>query len=68
MNYSELQCTSNFSFLRGASHPEELVEQAAAFGYRAIGVTDRNSVAGIVRAIQLPGEQVYNFFRVAGWI
>src|ERR1700729_421411 len=50
MKYSELQCTSNFSFLRGASHPEELVEQAAAYGYRAIGITDRNSVAGIVRA------------------
>jgi error-prone DNA polymerase len=50
MKYTELQCTSNFSFLRGASHPEELVEQAAAFGYRAIGITDRNSVAGIVRA------------------
>jgi error-prone DNA polymerase len=50
MKYTELQCTSNFSFLRGASHPEELVEQAAAYGYRAIGITDRNSVAGIVRA------------------
>jgi error-prone DNA polymerase len=50
MKYTELQCTSNFSFLRGASHPEELVEQAAAYGYPAIGITDRNSVAGIVRA------------------
>ncbi|MEJ0082209.1 MAG: PHP domain-containing protein [Puia sp.] len=50
MKYTELQCTSNFSFLRGASHPEELVEQAAAYGYHAIGITDRNSVAGIVRA------------------
>ena len=50
MTYTELQCTSNFSFLRGASHPEELVEQAATYGYRAIGITDRNSVAGIVRA------------------
>jgi error-prone DNA polymerase len=50
MKYSELQCTSNFSFLRGASHPEELVEQAVAFGYAAIAITDRNSVAGIVRA------------------
>src|SRR5436305_10758185 len=50
MKYSELQCISNFSFLRGGSHPEELVEQAAAFGYRAIGITDRNTVAGIVRA------------------
>ncbi len=50
MKYTELQVTSNFSFLRGASHPEELVEQAAAFGYTEIGITDRNSVAGIVRA------------------
>ena len=50
MKYAELQCTSNFSFLRGASHPEELVEQAAAYGYPAIGITDRNSMAGIVRA------------------
>jgi error-prone DNA polymerase len=48
--YAELQVTSNFSFLRGASHPEELVEQAAAFGYAAIAITDRNSLAGIVRA------------------
>lgn len=50
MDYIELQVTSNFSFLRGASHPEELVEQAAAYGYTAIGITDRNSFAGIVRA------------------
>ena len=50
MNYTELQITTNFSFLRGASHPEELVEQAAALGYREIAITDRNSFAGIVRA------------------
>ncbi|MEJ7780273.1 MAG: error-prone DNA polymerase [Daejeonella sp.] len=50
MSYIELQVTSNFSFLRGASHPEELVEQAAAYGYSAIAITDRNSFAGIVRA------------------
>ncbi|HVG13681.1 MAG TPA: PHP domain-containing protein, partial [Chitinophagaceae bacterium] len=50
MNYTELQVTTNFSFLRGASHPEELVEQAAAYGYKAIGITDRNSFAGLVRA------------------
>src|ERR1700712_4341897 len=50
MNYTELQVTSNFSFLRGASHPEELAEHAAALGYTAIAVTDRNSLAGIVRA------------------
>ena len=50
MNYTELQITTNFSFLRGASHPEELVEQAVALGYTEIAITDRNSFAGIVRA------------------
>jgi error-prone DNA polymerase len=50
MPYTELQVTSNFSFLRGASHPEELVTQAAAYGYKAIAITDRNTLAGIVRA------------------
>jgi error-prone DNA polymerase len=50
MDYVELQTTTNFSFLRGASHPEELVEQAAALGYAAVAVTDRNTFAGIVRA------------------
>jgi error-prone DNA polymerase len=50
MEYAELQITSNFSFLRGASHPHELVEQAAAYGYTKIALTDRNTVAGIVRA------------------
>ncbi|MGN7720502.1 error-prone DNA polymerase [Chitinophaga sp. 22620] len=49
MRYVELQVTSNFSFLRGASHPEELVSQAAEYGYDAIAITDRNSFAGIVR-------------------
>src|SRR5687767_10352875 len=49
MSYAELQVTSNFSFLRGASHPEELVEQAAQYGYNAIAITDRNTFAGIVR-------------------
>jgi len=50
MGYSELQVTSNFSFLRGASHPHELVDQAEAFGYKKIAITDRNTLAGIVRA------------------
>ncbi len=50
MNYTELQITTNFSFLRGASHPEELVQQAASLGYKEIAITDRNSFAGIVRA------------------
>ena len=48
--YAELHCLSNFSFQRGASHPEELVTQAAAFGYAAIALTDECSFAGIVRA------------------
>jgi error-prone DNA polymerase len=48
--YAELQVTSNFSFLRGASRPDELVARAAALGHRAIAITDRNTVAGIVRA------------------
>lgn len=50
MRYTELQVTTNFTFLRGGSHPEELVEYAATLGYTAIGVTDRNTLAGIVRA------------------
>ncbi|MBT6136698.1 MAG: error-prone DNA polymerase [Rhodospirillaceae bacterium] len=48
--YAELQVTSNFSFLRGAAHPEELAETAARLGHQAITVTDRNTLAGIVRA------------------
>ncbi len=50
MSYTELQVTSNFSFLRGASHPEELVERASAHAHQAIALTDRNTLAGIVRA------------------
>jgi|KBSSwiStaDraftv2_1062776.scaffolds.fasta_scaffold01866_2 error-prone DNA polymerase len=48
--YAELHCLSNFSFLRGASHPEELVERAQALGYAALALTDECSVAGMVRA------------------
>jgi error-prone DNA polymerase len=47
--YAELQTTSNFDFLRGASHPEELVERARELGLTALAITDRNSLAGIVR-------------------
>ncbi len=50
MKYTELQVTSNFSFLRGGSHPDELAEQAALLGYTEIAITDRNTLAGIVRA------------------
>ena len=48
--YAELCVTSNFSFLNGASHPEELVRMAADLGLQAIAITDRNSLAGVVRA------------------
>jgi error-prone DNA polymerase len=50
MPYAELAVTTNYAFLRGASHPHELVQQAHALGLTAIGITDRNSVAGVVRA------------------
>ena len=48
--YAELDVTTNFSFLRGGSHAEELVATAKALGFSAIAVTDRNTLAGVVRA------------------
>jgi error-prone DNA polymerase len=48
--YAELHCITNYSFLRGASHPEELVVQAAALGYQALAITDECSMAGVVKA------------------
>jgi error-prone DNA polymerase len=48
--YAEIAVTSNFSFLRGASRPEELSAQACLHGYAAIGIADRNTLAGVVRA------------------
>src|SRR5580692_9910184 len=48
--FAELATTTNFSFLRGASHPEELVARAAALGLTGIGIADRNTLAGVVRA------------------
>jgi len=48
--YAELHALSNFSFLRGASHPAELITQAHALGYRALALTDECSLAGVVRA------------------
>ncbi|MEM7472078.1 MAG: error-prone DNA polymerase [Pseudomonadota bacterium] len=49
-DYAELAVTSNFTFLTGASHPEEMVTRAAQLGLKAIAITDRNSLAGVVRA------------------
>ena len=48
--YAELHCRTNFSFLEGASHPDELVNRAIELGYPALAITDRNSLAGVVRA------------------
>jgi error-prone DNA polymerase len=48
--FAEIGVTTNFSFLRGASHPKEMVAQAAFYGYAAIGIADRNTLAGVVRA------------------
>ena len=48
--YAELHCLSNFTFLRGASHPEEQVRRAAELGYAGLALTDECSLAGVVRA------------------
>ena len=48
--YAELHCLSNFTFLRGASHPEELLAEAQRLGYTALALTDECSLAGVVRA------------------
>ncbi len=57
MSYAELHCLSNYSFLRGASHPAELVERAASCGYDAIAITDECSLAGVVKAHVAAREQ-----------
>ena len=54
--YAELQVTTHFSFLRGASSPRELFEQAKLLGLTALGITDRNSLAGMVRAYEASKE------------
>ncbi len=61
MKYAELQVTSNFSFRRGGSHPEELVDLAADLAYSAIAITDRNTVAGLVRAYVTAKERGIKF-------
>ena len=55
--YAELAVTSNFSFLRGASHPEEFAAQAAELELAGMGIADRNSVAGVVRAHSIAKEK-----------
>ncbi|GAA5187575.1 error-prone DNA polymerase [Ferrimonas gelatinilytica] len=55
--YAELHCFSNYSFLKGASHPDELVAMAAELGYRALALTDECSVAGVVKAHEAAKER-----------
>jgi error-prone DNA polymerase len=57
VKFAELDCLTHYSFLEGASYPAELVKQAKALGIAAIGVADRNSLAGIVRAWQAGNEE-----------
>ena len=68
--YAELHALSNFTFLRGASHPEELVETAASLGYEALAITDECSMSGIVRAHAAAREYGLNtrFIELAGEI
>ncbi|TQV67291.1 DNA polymerase III subunit alpha [Exilibacterium tricleocarpae] len=65
--FVELHCISNYSFLRGASHPEELVHQAMTAGYAGLALTDECSVAGVVKAWQqLQQQPVENFSLIIG--
>ena len=64
-DYAELVCQSNFTFLHGASHPEELLQRAAALGYTALAITDECSVAGVVRA-HLAARDLARGARIAG--
>ncbi|MDD1783191.1 error-prone DNA polymerase [Enterovibrio sp. ZSDZ35] len=64
--FGELHCKSNYSFLTGASHPEELVVRAATLGYQAIAITDECSLAGVVRAYTAIREQNLNIKQIVG--
>ena len=57
-HYTELRCKTNFSFLTGASHAEELAVRAAELGYAALAVTDVNTLAGVVRRFYREGVRV----------
>ncbi len=59
--YAELHCISNFTFLRGASHPGELVARAVELGYSALALTDECSVAGVVRAHEAAKSTAFKF-------
>lgn len=66
MDYAELFCQSNFSFLYGASHPQELINQAHFLGYKALAITDECSVAGVVRAYTEIKEHKLNIKLIVG--
>jgi error-prone DNA polymerase len=66
MSYAELYCQSNFSFLQGASHPQELVKQASFLGYQALAITDECSVAGVVRAYAAIKQEQLNIKLIIG--
>ena len=66
--YAELQVTSNYSFLRGASHIEELFARASLLGLTALGITDRNSLAGIVRAHQRAADTAVRCQLSVAWL
>lgn len=66
MSYAELFCQSHFSFLQGASSPQELVQQAAELGYEALALTDECSVAGVVRAYRQIKEQQLKLKLIVG--
>lgn len=65
--FAELSITSNFTFLTGASHPEEFMQRAALFGLPAIAIADANSVAGIVRA-HTPRRLILGSERAMAWL
>src|ERR1700738_1368991 len=65
--YAELAVTTNFSFLEGGSHAYELIVQAHAIGLTGIGIADRNTFAGIVRAHEAWGSEEYGKTRAAGF-
>jgi error-prone DNA polymerase len=66
MQYAELFCQSHFSFLQGASSPQELVTEAASLGYQALAITDECSVAGVVRAYRAINEQQLSLKLIVG--
>ncbi|MDU0354362.1 error-prone DNA polymerase [Paraglaciecola aquimarina] len=66
LQYAELFCQTNFSFLYGASHPQEIVKQADFLGYQAIAITDECSVAGVARAYSAIKNQQLNIKLIVG--